>query len=141
MNARSGIIRQVAAATVLALVAFASTGLAVTDDPAIRWHSIDGGGATSVSGTIKLVGTIGQPDAGSMSAGALTLTGGFWFGTPPGDCNATGSVNALDHAAFVPCMNGPNGSPGSDCSCVDLDGDEDVDLSDFAGLQQVYDGT
>ena len=44
----------------------------------IAWHSIDGGGGTSASGVYRLSATIGQPDAGQMSGGNYSLTGGFW---------------------------------------------------------------
>src|SRR5438045_6444519 len=45
----------------------------------LSWSTIDGGGGTfSTGGSYSLGGTIGQPDAGSMSGGAYTLTGGFW---------------------------------------------------------------
>lgn len=41
--------------------------------------TIDGGGATfSSAGTVQLGGTIGQPDAGALSGGGYSLTGGFW---------------------------------------------------------------
>lgn len=60
--------------------------LAVADvyDP-IGWYSIDGGGAIgSVGGTYRLSGTIGQPDAGTLTGGSYTLRGGSWRGgTPP----------------------------------------------------------
>jgi hypothetical protein len=44
----------------------------------IAWHSIDGGGGTSAGGVYRLSATIGQPDAGQMSGGNYSLTGGFW---------------------------------------------------------------
>lgn len=44
----------------------------------IDWSTIDGGGGTSIGGQFSLTGTIGQPDAGAMSGGSYTLTGGFW---------------------------------------------------------------
>jgi hypothetical protein len=44
----------------------------------IDWFSVDGGGGTSTGGVYSLSGTIGQPDAGQMSGGNYTLTGGFW---------------------------------------------------------------
>ena len=47
----------------------------------LSWYTIDGGGATfSMGGSYSLGGSIGQPDAGSMSGGGYTLTGGFWGG-------------------------------------------------------------
>jgi hypothetical protein len=45
---------------------------------AIVWHTIDGGGGTSTGRGFSLSGTIGQPDAGTMSGGSFTLQGGFW---------------------------------------------------------------
>lgn len=44
----------------------------------IDWQTIDGGGGTSTGGPYSLSGTIGQPDAGTLSGGQFTLTGGFW---------------------------------------------------------------
>lgn len=44
----------------------------------IDWYTIDGGGGTSTGGVYSVSGTIGQPDAGTMSGGNFTLQGGFW---------------------------------------------------------------
>jgi hypothetical protein len=47
----------------------------------LTWWTVDGGGATfSQGGDYSLGGTIGQPDAGAMSGGDYTLSGGFWGG-------------------------------------------------------------
>src|SRR5690606_5636596 len=35
-------------------------------------------GGTSTGGVYSVSGTIGQPDAGTMSGGNFTLNGGFW---------------------------------------------------------------
>lgn len=46
----------------------------------LTWSTIDGGGATAVTGgTYSLGGTAGQPDAGIMSGGVYSLHGGFWY--------------------------------------------------------------
>ncbi len=44
----------------------------------IDWWTVDGGGGTSTGGVYAVSGTIGQPDAGTMSGGNFTLHGGFW---------------------------------------------------------------
>jgi hypothetical protein len=44
----------------------------------IDWFTIDGGGGTSTGGVFAVSGTVGQPDAGTMSGGSHTLQGGFW---------------------------------------------------------------
>jgi hypothetical protein len=49
----------------------------------IDWSTVDGGGGTSTGGPMigtnySVSGTIGQPDAGTMSGGNFTLEGGFW---------------------------------------------------------------
>jgi hypothetical protein len=47
----------------------------------LSWWTVDGGGATFSSGSgYELGGTIGQPDAGTLSGGDFTLGGGFWAG-------------------------------------------------------------
>lgn len=45
---------------------------------AIGWFTVDGGGGTSTGGVYNVTGTIGQPDAGTMSGGNYTLQSGFW---------------------------------------------------------------
>lgn len=44
----------------------------------LDWSTIDGGGGTSTGGVYAVRGTIGQPEAGAMSGGNYSLTGGFW---------------------------------------------------------------
>src|SRR5216117_2157775 len=44
----------------------------------IDWFTIDGGGGASTGGVYSVSGTIGQPDAGTMSGGNFTVNGGFW---------------------------------------------------------------
>ena len=47
----------------------------------LSWWTVDGGGDTGgSSGAYTLGGTIGQPDAGVLAAGAYTLNSGFWAG-------------------------------------------------------------
>jgi hypothetical protein len=59
---------------------------------AIEWFSLDGGGGTSSGGSFTLTGTIGQPDAGTLSGGNYTFQGGFWPGIL---VPATGEAPAL----------------------------------------------
>jgi len=47
----------------------------------LTWNTVDGGGYTfSTGGGYALGGTVGQPDAGALTGGGYTLTGGFWGG-------------------------------------------------------------
>ena len=65
----------------------------------IPWSTVDCGGGISVGGSFTLSGTIGQPDAGSMSGGAFTLGGGYW---------AAGGVACYpncDHSTIPPVLN------------------------------------
>lgn len=43
----------------------------------LSWFSVDGGGGIATGGVYRLVGTIGQPDAGRSTGGIYTLRGGF----------------------------------------------------------------
>jgi hypothetical protein len=47
-------------------------------DYSINWFTFDGGGGTSTGGVFTVTGTIGQPDAGTMSGGKYSIEGGFW---------------------------------------------------------------
>lgn len=93
---------------------------------AIDWFTIDGGGGTSTGGNFVLQGTIGQPDAGVMSGGQFTLTGGFWalpVQTGPtcpacaADFDEDGGVTPADVGAFFVAF-----EAGEVCGDVDLDG-------------------
>lgn len=53
---------------------------------------------------------------------------------PFGDCDGDGDIDAEDLVRFVDCLTGPN-TPGlPDCAACDADGDDDVDLADYATL-------
>lgn len=127
--------------TCLALACGAS---AAADEWELIRSTVDGGGGMrSTGGSFELSGTIGQPDAGSMSGGVFELTGGFWFPLTPTDCNEDGAANLIDHAAFGSCMTGPAGDVPAGCDCFDLDGSGTIDLFDFAAAQasfQVFSG-
>lgn len=50
----------------------------------LTWNTVDGGGYTfSMGSGYSLGGTIGQPDAGTLSGGGYMLVGGFWGGAGP----------------------------------------------------------
>ncbi|MDH7487804.1 MAG: hypothetical protein QHJ81_16215 [Anaerolineae bacterium] len=65
-----------------ALLMIGSTALAQSGGSYdLSWSSIDGGGYTfSAGGGYSLGGTVGQADAGTLSGGGYTLSGGFWGG-------------------------------------------------------------
>ena len=115
---------------------------AVLPDYDLSWHTIDGGGVMrSTGGAFELSGTIGQLDAGAMSGGDFTLTGGFWFEVIASDCNEDGVVNLIDYDTFQTCITGPGGGPlPPGCNCYDFDGDGKVTLEDFATMQDMFNG-
>jgi len=107
----------------------------------ITRSTIDGGGVMrSTGGAFELSGTIGQPDAGVLAGGAFELTGGFWFGLAPTDCNDDGGVDLADYDAFEACLSGPAGGVLAGCACYDVDRSGDVDLVDFAVSQAEFTG-
>jgi hypothetical protein len=77
----------------LLLLAVVPVLAAITYD--LSWWSVDSGGATfSTGGAYELGGTIGQPDAGTLTGGGYTLGGGFWGG---------GAV-AVEHKVYLPVV-------------------------------------
>lgn len=69
----------------LAMSASLFTAVAFGQTFSIDWFTIDGGGGPSSGGDFTLNGTIGQPEAGTMSGDNYSLAGGFWgaLQTPP----------------------------------------------------------
>lgn len=130
-------------AVVLPLLVVA--GVVLAGDPPeyeITRSSIDGGGVIrATGGDYELSGTIGQPDAGVMEGGGYQLTGGFWFGIPPGDCEDDGDVDLFDYDKFEMCLTGPDGSVSVECRCFDIDGSGAIDISDFAAKQRAFTGS
>jgi len=60
------------------LLLLAGAALAQSGAFDLSWWSVGGGGMWSVGGGFALGGTIGQADAGVLSGGGYTLSGGFW---------------------------------------------------------------
>ena len=117
-------------------------GTASADDFDVSRFTIDGGGAMFSTGAdFDVSGTIGQPEAGTLTGGDFVLIGGFWFSIVPDDCNADGAVNLHDYGDFESCLSGPGDTLSlSDCRCFDLDGDNDIDLRDVARFQTEFNG-
>ena len=68
----------------LALSGKSGGALAAVQSIELDWWTVDGGGGRELqSGPYSLQGTIGQPDASTLSNGDYTLEGGFWGGIPP----------------------------------------------------------
>jgi len=65
----------------LAAVLLSGAALAVAASSSgytLDWFTVDGGGGHSLGGRYALDGSIGQPDAGTLTGGGYTLRGGFW---------------------------------------------------------------
>ena len=116
----------------------------------LHWSSIDGGGGRMAAGNAVLAGTIGQPDASSVSAGNTILIGGFWgkplVSAPPSPCfppppglvawwPGEGNANELvgNHNGTI--GSGVNFIPGVVGMAFNFDGTNgQVALPHFAGL-------
>ena len=91
--------------------------------------------------TVYLRWTMGPTDGGWQYCGwnidDIEVQAVELFVPAAGDYNHDGQVSLADYASFADCMTGPDGGPCSDgCGVFDFDGDEDVDLADFSGMQE-----
>ncbi len=141
MNPLKVIMQGISALPLLTATVFV-VPLATADDVELSRFTIDGGGVMrSTGGAFELSGTIGQPDAGVLLGGEFELSGGFWFPLSLDDCNSDSWVNLVDYDDFDGCISGPDGGlPAPECNCFDLDGDNDVDLSDVRQFQHAFTG-
>jgi hypothetical protein len=82
----TGIIRKISILVIVFALVSLLTAVALAQNGFdLSWWSVDGGGYISSSGgDYTLGGTIGQPDAGELSGGVYTLSGGFWSGSNTG---------------------------------------------------------
>lgn len=69
---------------VLLILIPATLVFAQAGDFTVDWWTIDNGGGMSAGGGFSISDTIGQPDAGDMSGGGYTISGGFWDETHTG---------------------------------------------------------
>lgn len=94
----------------------------------LSWHNIGPGGSAS-GGSYDLLGSIGQPDAATMSGGSYTLTGGFLPGGPTcalaGDLDGDGQVTVVDIQMIAAAW--PQASASFP---YDQNGDGDLDIQD-----------
>lgn len=100
----------------------------------IRITPASGGVIGSIGGDYELSGSVALPVAGQVALGGFDLTCGFWTETLPGDCDADGQTTLADVRHFVDCLTGS----ASNCACSDVDNDANVDLHDFAAIQQSF---
>jgi len=63
---------------VVLLLTLATVAVARIAGYDLIWWTADGGGGNSAGNGYSLNGTIGQPDAGTLSGGNYRLEGGFW---------------------------------------------------------------
>ena len=110
-------------------LALPSAALAQSGGPYdLTWSNIGAGGSAS-GGAYMLSGTAGQPDAGALSGGSYTLTGGFWGGgtfcSLPQDIDGDGQVTVLDVQADASAW-----GTATPAFPYDQNNDGDVDVQD-----------
>jgi hypothetical protein len=86
----------------VALLLVVSTALAQIGSFDLSWFTVDGGGGGSSGGPYTLGGTIGQPDAGTLSGGSYTLVGGFWGGAAAELPTATATPTSTPTSTATP---------------------------------------
>lgn len=87
---------------------FAHPGFGQTE---VSRFTLDGGGGLSETGSKRITGTIGQPDAGVLEGGSSRILGGFWPGAvlsgPPTStptATATETLTPTATPSFTPTL-------------------------------------
>jgi hypothetical protein len=78
----------------------------------IDWFSVDGGGGISSGGEYVLSGTIGQPDAATLSGGEFTLSAGFWGVVAAIQTPEAPHLTIVANAANTIAVSWPGPAPG-----------------------------
>lgn len=127
--------------SVLGVLLLAANARAQSFD--LPWYTTAGGsGRLTDAGGLELVGTIGQPTAGTLTGGGFELAGGFWPGADPCngflpcDANCDGVVDFFDIDPFVFALLDPAAyaaaHPNCNTLCVnDANRDGVVDFFDI----------
>ena len=108
----------------------------------LSWWAIAGGGETSAGGGYTLVGTIGQPEAGTLAGGDYTLVGGFTAAlTLPaglcGDANGDAQVNTIDAVLVLRVAVGLETLAASQFQNADTNHDNDVNVQDAIKILRI----
>ncbi len=104
--------------------------------PAIDWHTVDGGGGRSSGAIYTITGTIAQTDAcDTLSGITFSIGGGFWNGTTtppcPADFNHDGAADFFDYLDFVDAFS--SNDPGAD-----FNGDTAIDFFDYLDFVDAF---
>jgi hypothetical protein len=67
-------------------------------------------------------------------------TSGLGGGSPWGDFDGDDEFRQNDLPEVADCLTGPDGALSDGCDCLDVTGDGDANLADFAKLQTCYCG-
>jgi hypothetical protein len=132
-----------AAAATLLLYALAAPASAQTGGGFdLSWWSVDCGGGVASSGSLSMTCTLGQPDAGQMSGGAFTLSGGFLGGgggPPPCYANCDGSTSppVLTVNDFI-CFQSQFASGASYANCDGSTSIPTLTVNDFICFQSHF---
>jgi Dockerin type I domain len=104
----------------------------------LSWNTVDGGGGTSTGGSYVLGGTIGQPDAASMSGGTFALAGGFWpavVQSCPADIAPTGGDGLINIDDLLLVINGWGNCPTPPTPCpADVNASGAVNIDDLLAV-------
>jgi hypothetical protein len=69
------------AVLILCALLLMGSGWKAPSAPEILWYVLGGGGGCLEYGSVALEGTLGQPQAGTVSQFPLELCSGYWCGT------------------------------------------------------------
>jgi hypothetical protein len=90
----------------------------------------------SFSGNTAVFGARADDHSGVTDAGSAYV---FDLNCPVrGDCDTDYHVDLDDFKVLCGCLAGPAGAPPQNCSCADVHADGNVDLADFAALQNAF---
>ncbi|RMF73829.1 MAG: hypothetical protein D6744_15195 [Planctomycetota bacterium] len=107
----------------------------------IPWRTVDGGASeTSLGTTLVLQATIGQHDAGALSGASQSVIGGYWSPEPDA-APCTGDLDGDNQVSLTDLA-----ILLSDFDCVgacagDVDMDGDTDITDLALLLSLFDAS
>ncbi len=114
-------------------------------EPIINWSLDAGPSGMTINNATGVVSWLDPIPSDTPYSVTIRATNAVGNGTTTwrltvllGDADGSGILDLADLPIITGCLDGPNSGANASCTCTTLDGDNDIDLNDFAVWQRRF---